>query len=206
MKRRIAVAGSVLVLLGCSSASMAQPMPLPISSDYRSSYPVSPVNMFLGNTDKVTLLEKIAEDYQIAKRAEIAKARSVMQNRLAIESRMKELYTHVGKTWYVFSGSTPSGWDCSGLVMWFYSGLGINLEHSATKQAKSGVRVKEPMAGDLVAFKHFGSKKYYHIGIYIGDNKIIHSREPGTSTAIAEITDSWFDRSHVHFIRIVETQ
>lgn len=206
MKRRIAVAGIVLVLLGCSSATMAQPMTYSIERSYKSSYPVSPINMLFGDTDKVTLLERIAEDNEIAKRAEIARARSAIQNRLAIESRMKELSQYVGKTPYVFSGSTPSGWDCSGMIRWFYSEIGIELEHSATKQARSGTRVDEPVVGDLVAFKHFGSKKYYHIGIYIGDNKIIHSREPGTLTAIAEITDSWFDRSYVHFVRIVDTK
>jgi cell wall-associated NlpC family hydrolase len=206
LNKKIAIVGSVLVLLGCSSATTAEERVVSSAIFYESKAAPNSLNALLGKEDRVTLLEKAVKERIEKREAQKAKNRAIIENRVAISKRTKELSNYVGKTWYVFSGSTPGGWDCSGLVKWFYKGLGIELEHSATKQAKSGIRVKEPAIGDIVAFKHFSSKKYFHVGIYIGDGKIIHSREPGTVTAISEITDSWFDRSHVHFVRIVETQ
>jgi len=206
LRNTVAIMGSVLVLLGCSSSTHANERSNSLPLSYSSSYSTGPIGDLLGVSDDITMLEKLAEDYQIASQKEFERKKAAIQNRMALESRMKALYSYVGKTPYVFAGSTPRGWDCSGLVLWFYSGLGVDLEHSATKQAMSGKKVEIPAFGDLVAFKHFSAKKYFHIGIYIGDGKIIHSREPGTVTAISEINDKWFERSYVEFVRIVDTQ
>ena len=54
---------------------------------------------------------------------------------------VKYLTTKANKTSYVFSGSTPKGWDCSGMVRWTYKQIGITLPHSANKQAHIGCRV-----------------------------------------------------------------
>lgn len=184
-----------LILTGCS-ASVPQAAEAQSKQIIRT--PIAPQV----STNLIELIKARQEEY-LAIEEKKALAKAFQENRTIIQKRLVELKAYVGKTRYVFSGSTPRGWDCSGLTKWFYSGIGIELEHSATKQATFGSRVDEPRIGDLVAFKHFNAKRYYHIGIYIGNNKIIHSREPGTVTAIAEISDSWFDRSHVHFIRIV---
>jgi cell wall-associated NlpC family hydrolase len=72
------------------------------------------------------------------------------------------LTTRVHKTAYVFSGSTISGWDCSGMVRYTYKRLGITLEHSANKQAHSGKRVSKPRVGDVVVFAYKGSTSFYH--------------------------------------------
>lgn len=155
-----------------------------------------------------TLLEHVIEkenQHDLDMR-EYGEQLTINKNRAALRQRVSDLDEYIGKTPYVFAGSTPSGWDCSGLVKWFYQGLGIELYHSATQQAKSGIRVTEPAIGDIVAFRHFSATKYFHVGIYIGNDTIIHSREPGTVTAIAKISDSWFNRSNVEFIRIIENQ
>jgi cell wall-associated NlpC family hydrolase len=109
-------------------------------------------------------------------------------NNEKINNKIAELNNYVGKTRYIFSGSTPNGWDCSGLVMWFYSGLDVQLEHSATKQMLSGTLVAEPLPGDIVSFVTSNGQGAYHNGIYIGDGKIIHSPRPGKRTEIREIT------------------
>jgi hypothetical protein len=67
-----------------------------------------------------------------------------MMIEMKMNNRIAQLTEHVEKTWYVFSGSTPSGWDCSGLVMWFYSDFNIELTHSATDQMNSGLLVDTP--------------------------------------------------------------
>ena len=104
-----------------------------------------------------------------------------------ISERITKLEKHVDKTWYVFSGSTPRGWDCSGLVMWFYSDLQVELKHSVTAQMNSGKIVKKPLPGDIISFSYPGSSMGFHNGIYIGEDLFIHSPRPGTRTRVSSV-------------------
>ena len=112
-----------------------------------------------------------------------------MMIEMKMQNRIVDLTEHVDETWYVFSGSTPGGWDCSGLVMWFYSEFDIELEHSATKQKKSGQIVYEPMIGDIVSISYPNSEWVYHNGIYVGDGNMIHAPRPGRLTEIRKISE-----------------
>jgi cell wall-associated NlpC family hydrolase len=137
---------------------------------------------------------------------EARKLQTLQSNTERIESVVAKLKSRVGKTWYVFSGSTPSGWDCSGLVYWAYGQLGVQLEHSANKQGNSGTKVRTPAIGDIVVFGYKGSKSYYHSSIYIGDGKVIHAGfRKGTSTSIISIDDPSFRHSTATFIRHIES-
>jgi hypothetical protein len=109
-----------------------------------------------------------------------------MMIEMKMNNRISELTEHVNKTWYVFSGSSPKGWDCSGMVMWFYSDFGIELEHSATKQMHSGEITTEPVPGDIISFSRNGQNAY-HNGIYIGNDMYIHAPSRGRKTAISSI-------------------
>jgi cell wall-associated NlpC family hydrolase len=128
----------------------------------------------------------------------------LLQREVAIERVLTKLKKHQGKTWYVFSGSTPAGWDCSGLVRWTYEQLGVELEHSANKQAHAGKRVTNPLPGDVVAWGWQGSKHYYHTGIYLGDGKVIQALRPGTSTSIVSVDSPLFAGSKPVFVRVLE--
>lgn len=111
-----------------------------------------------------------------------AAAREKRENRvLAVLEKVK---SHVGKTPYVFSGASPSGWDCSGLVMWTYSQLGIELPHSASAQLSSGKHVKDPQAGDIVVW---GGG--YHSGIYLGNGKVVNALNPTRDTNIVSVDE-----------------
>jgi cell wall-associated NlpC family hydrolase len=112
------------------------------------------------------------------------------------------LTTRVHKTSYVFSGSTISGWDCSGMVRYAYKRLGITLEHSANKQAHSGVRVSKPRIGDVVVFAYNGSSNFYHSAIYVGQGLIINANLMYKTTVIQPLTD--FRNSQVRFVRIIK--
>ena len=120
----------------------------------------------------------------------------------AISERITQLEKHVGNTWYVFSGITPEGWDCSGLIMWFYSDLQVELEHSVTTQMHSGEIVDEPIPGDIVAFKHNGSQMGYHNGLYVGNDLFIHSPRVGTKTKISSVSEYAGEHSEIVFTRI----
>ena len=114
---------------------------------------------------------------------------TLKSNRALIERSIVKLRKHVGKTWYVFSGNTPRGWDCSGMTMWFYEQMGISLKHSASHQKHAGKIVKSPQIGDIVAFGWKGWSGSGHVGIYVGQGLMIHSPMPGHSTRVENITD-----------------
>ena len=143
--------------------------------------------------------------------AEILAARESLlkkqyENAASITKTVAALKKRVGRTWYVFSGATPQGWDCSGLVMWAYQQMGVELEHRASLQQKAGVLVKDPKVGDIVAFTYKNSKYgAYHVGIYIGDGKMIHARQKGQGTVIESISVFAGNYSKVTYTRILDT-
>jgi cell wall-associated NlpC family hydrolase len=129
----------------------------------------------------------------------------VMQD--AAEQRIagvvKQLKKRVGRTWYVFSGSTPAGWDCSGLTRWAYGELGVDIPHSANKQARLGQRVKTPQVGDLVLFGYKNSNTFFHASIYIGNGKVIHAGfKKGQTTSILDLESASVKNTKMRFVRL----
>ena len=132
---------------------------------------------------------------------DLDKQKHLVQKRQNLVLTSKNLVRFADKTPYVFSGSKPSGWDCSGLVVWTYKKIGITLPHSANKQAHLGKRVSKPKVGDIVVFAYPGSTSFYHSAIYLGDNKIINANLMYGTTKIQLLTD--FKKSQIRFVRIV---
>ena len=94
---------------------------------------------------------------------------------------------------YVFGGTRPGGFDCSGLVQWAYKNEGISLPRTAREQSQVGTRitdVEEMRAGDIVAFRH--PRRGYHTGIYVGDGKFIHSPHRRDRVKISSLSDPYF--------------
>jgi len=127
-------------------------------------------------------------------------------NRKKIAAVVKRLEKRIGKTRYVFSGSTPAGWDCSGLTRWAYGELGIEIPHSATKQFGVGEVVKTPQIGDIVLFGYKGSKSYYHAALYVGSGNVIHAGfRRGTVTEKIAVLSPAFKGSRITFIRVLDS-
>ena len=86
---------------------------------------------------------------------------------------------------YRYGGSSPSGFDCSGLVAYVFGRLGIRLPHNAAAQYSYGRAVDrshlEP--GDLIFFNGLG-----HVGLYIGHGRIIHAPQTGERVEIQRLT------------------
>lgn len=120
-----------------------------------------------------------------------------------ISTVIKQLKKRIGRTWYVFSGGTPNGWDCSGLTMWAYEQLGVELPHSANKQAKSGIKVVSPEVGDLVLFGYKGTNNYFHAAIFIGNNKVIHAGfKKGQTTSVLDLGAASVKNTKMKFVRV----
>ena len=112
------------------------------------------------------------------------------------------LTTRVHRTSYVFSGSTISGWDCSGMVRYAYKRLGVTLPHSANKQGHVGERVSKPRVGDIVVFAYQGSTSFYHSAIYLGNGLVINANQMYKTTVIQPLTD--FKNSQIRFVRVIK--
>ena len=101
---------------------------------------------------------------------------------------------------YLYGGSSPrTGFDCSGLVMYVYGKLGIQLPHNAAAQYRLGLSVPRTALrpGDLVFFNGLG-----HNGIYVGKGKFIHSPQTGESIRIESLAASNWNRNYVGARRI----
>ena len=84
---------------------------------------------------------------------------------------------------YHFGGSSVAkGFDCSGLVMYSYRQVGVDLPHStdALRQLSRPVKASSLRRGDLLFFDLEG-KKNSHVGIYLGDGRFIHAPSTGKS-------------------------
>jgi cell wall-associated NlpC family hydrolase len=153
-------------------------------------------------------LKSDAEKAQDELEAEIARLQKVASDTKKLNETLFLVKKQIGKTPWVFSGSTPLAWDCSGMVRWTYAHLGVDLEHSATKQRLSGAIVTEPKIGDLVSFNYQSYGSAYHIGIYVGPDEMIHAGgKPGDRTEVRSIK-GWAKangNSDITYTRIIET-
>ncbi|HEV8460841.1 MAG TPA: NlpC/P60 family protein [Gaiellaceae bacterium] len=101
---------------------------------------------------------------------------------------------------YVWAGSAPGGFDCSGLVMWAYAQVGVSLPHSSYAQYGMGVPVSRDQLqpGDLVFFDGLG-----HVGIYIGGDQFVHAPHTGDVVKISSLSESWYAATYVGARRIL---
>ena len=90
---------------------------------------------------------------------------------------------------YRWGGSSPEGFDCSGLVRYVYGHVGVSLPHNAAQQYRLGAPVarEDLEPGDLVFFDHLRLN-----GIYVGDGRFIHARQTGRRVAISSLDETWY--------------
>jgi cell wall-associated NlpC family hydrolase len=191
MKKAIIAAGAALVL-GLSGAAIAsEPLQEPVHSSPKVE--LNKLNLIpeatpltqLEQESKAAEAKASADALTHARQTKLALVykTQLASNQAELEQVVTELLARVGKTPYVFAGSSIAGWDCSGLALWAYKGLGIDLPHAASEQALLGVEVTTPKVGDLIVYGN--SSGYFHSTIYVGDGLLVHSGfKPGRWTEL----------------------
>lgn len=94
---------------------------------------------------------------------------------------------------YVWGGSRPGGFDCSGLVYWVYQQFGITLPRVAEDQARVGYPVArdELMPGDAVFFAD-SSGYIHHMGLYVGNGTMVHAPQTGDVVKLSRIDSGYY--------------
>ncbi len=106
---------------------------------------------------------------------------------------------------YVYGGSSPSGFDCSGFTSYIYRQLGYNINRVAHDQLANGVPVSksELRPGDLVLFMRAGNTYVNHVGIYAGDGMMIHAPQTGDVVKYTSITTGYYNNCYYAARRII---
>lgn len=94
---------------------------------------------------------------------------------------------------YVWGGTTPSGFDCSGLVQYSYAQVGVSLPRTSREQFHVGTYIPPDRLdllgpGDLVFFGYNGdADQIHHVGMYVGSGNFIHSPATGDVVRITSL-------------------
>lgn len=106
---------------------------------------------------------------------------------------------------YVYAGSGPSTFDCSGFTMYVYKHFGYSMGHSAVTQAGLGKYVSKSnlQPGDLVIFNNSANTSIGHVGIYVGGGNFIHASSGGGKVMISSLSGSYYKARYVTARRII---
>ena len=106
---------------------------------------------------------------------------------------------------YKFGGSSLRGIDCSAYVQRVFRYFSIDLPRTAREQFKAGVKIskRELRIGDLLFFKTY-ARYPSHVGIYIGEGKMIHASSRSKKVTISSINDPYYVRRYIGAVRLPE--
>jgi cell wall-associated NlpC family hydrolase len=96
---------------------------------------------------------------------------------------------------YRYGGSSPRGFDCSGLVYYSYRKAGIHVPRTTTSQLNNSLPVplQQVQAGDLLFFK-LSRRAVSHVGIYAGNGQFIHAPSRGKKVSITPVNDPYWQQ------------
>ena len=110
---------------------------------------------------------------------------------------------------YVWGGTTPKGFDCSGLVQYSYKVNKLKIPRTASQQYASTKRIPTHKAksGDLVFFRNTGKRKgITHVGIYLGNGRFVHAPRKGKTVEITKVQSKFWNKHLAGFGRFPSSQ
>ena len=120
---------------------------------------------------------------------------------------LKNAKTHLGER-YVWGGTRPNAFDCSGYMQYLYRKEGVELPRTAYEQSKVGKEVSrfELKKGDLLFFLTDKSRgiPVTHVGMYLGNDKFIHAASKKKGIIISSFSKSRYSRLFVTARRIIK--
>ena len=104
---------------------------------------------------------------------------------------------------YVYGGSSPSGFDCSGFMQYVFSQFGYSINRTATAQLANGYSVayENLRPGDIIYFGYGSTAS--HVGMYIGGGQFVHAQNSSTGVVISSLSESWYANRYLCAHRIV---
>ena len=126
-------------------------------------------------------------------------------NKVALASNLADkALSYVGHK-YVYGGTSPSGFDCSGLVYYVYKSYVNNLPRGATKQSQIGTYVEKEnlQKGDLVFFGNYGSGVVEHVGIYIGNGNFVHAANSKRGVVVDTLMSGYYNTNYIVAKRVI---
>lgn len=128
-------------------------------------------------------------------------ARNTDSPRFTIEARRDSVVAlarqQLGRR-YVFGGTSPRGFDCSGFTQYLARAFGVDLPRTAAQQARVGQEIPRDRSllrpGDLLTFGR--GSRVTHIGVYVGNGRYVHA-----SSGRGQITESSLDRPQSALVR-----
>jgi cell wall-associated NlpC family hydrolase len=123
------------------------------------------------------------------------------------ENILKNAKKHLGED-YVWGGTNPGGFDCSGYMQYIYKKEGVSIPRTANQQSKVGKEVSrfELKKGDLLFFLTDKSRNIpvTHVGMYLGDDKFIHAASKRKGIIISSFNKSRYSKLFVKATRIIK--
>ncbi|MFA6941377.1 MAG: SH3 domain-containing C40 family peptidase [Clostridiaceae bacterium] len=109
---------------------------------------------------------------------------------------------------YVYGGDSPSdgGFDCSGFTKYVFGNYGYTLNRISKDQALNGTYASRAylQPGDLIFYSFEGNGVISHVGIYLGNGRMIHSPKTGDTVKITDVTTSYWRDRYVTARRIIQ--
>jgi murein DD-endopeptidase len=191
---------SLPLLFGACSVTPYHPMqpveraaPVPVAEPTPPLAP--PVPDSLASSSNIVPDAPASADPQVSEEVG-APSDSFVLERVALTAR-----TMVGVP-YHYGGNDPRGFDCSGLVLYVYREAGVLVPRTSREQLRAShtINVEQALPGDLVFVRT--SKRAWHVGIYLGDQRFIHAPSTGRAVVIQRVDDEYYLRHLIQFRRL----
>ncbi|MGG0716204.1 LysM peptidoglycan-binding domain-containing protein [Robertmurraya massiliosenegalensis] len=154
--------------------------------------------IFVGQTLKVSGKETIVEAVKEESKTETTE--NVVTIPASAQKVIEESKKLLGVS-YVWAGSTPAGFDCSGFIYYAFKSSGVSVSRLSTEGYYSrSYYVDAPQPGDLVFFENTYKSGISHMGIYLGENQFIHASS-SKGVMISSLNEAYYQQRFDGFKR-----